>query len=92
MIARSLICYGMEPSLGIFHHSELNQYNLADDMIETFRPLVDLHVARHFEIAEADSALTPEIKRGLYGIMNYDMSVKGEKRVISNCIDLLAAS
>lgn len=92
MIARSLICYGMEPSLGIFHHSELNQYNLADDMIETFRPLVDLYVARHFDIAEADSALTPEIKRGLYGIMNYDMSVKGEKRVISNCIDLLAAS
>lgn len=48
MIARSIICYGLEPSIGIFHHSELNNYNLADDMIEPFRPLVDLYVSSHF--------------------------------------------
>ena len=39
MIARSIICYGLEPSIGIFHHSELNNYNLADDMIEPFLTL-----------------------------------------------------
>lgn len=44
MIARSIICYGLEPSLGLFHSSELNSYNLADDFIEVFRPVVDLHV------------------------------------------------
>lgn len=92
MIARTIVCYGLEPSLGVFHHSELNSYNLADDMIEPFRPLVDLYVGQHFDIAEADSALTPEMKRGLFGIINYDMSVKGEKRVISNSVDMLVAS
>lgn len=92
MIARSAVCYGLEPSIGIFHSSELNSYNLADDMIEPFRPLVDLYVAKHFDVAEVDDALTPEIKRGLFGIINYDMSVKGEKRIVSNCIDMLAAS
>ena len=92
MLARSIVCYGLEPSIGIFHSSELNSYNLADDMIEPFRPLVDLYVAMHFDVSEVESKLTPEIKRGLFGIINYDMSVKGEKRIISNCIDMMVAS
>lgn len=92
MVARSIVCYGLEPSIGLFHHSELNSYNLADDLIEVFRPIVDLHVSKKFEISETQNALTPEIKRELYGIVNYDMSVKGEKRILSNCIDMLAAS
>lgn len=92
LIARSIVCYGLEPSLGMFHHSELNSYNLADDMIEVFRPLVDLYVASHFDISEVDADLTPQIKRDLFNIINYDMSVKGEKRIISNCIEMLVYS
>lgn len=92
MIARSIICYGLEPSLGLFHSSELNSYNLADDFIEVFRPVVDLHVSSRFDISEVDRALTPEIKRELYGIVNYDMLVRGEKHILSNCIDKAVAS
>lgn len=92
LIARSIVCYGLEPSLGMFHHSELNSFNLADDLIEVFRPLVDLYVASHFDIAEVDADLTPQIKRDLFNIINYDMSVKGDKRIISNCIDMLVYS
>lgn len=92
LIARSIVCYGLEPSLGMFHHSELNSFNLADDLIEVFRPLVDLYVASHFDIAEVDSDLTPQIKRDLFNIINYDMSMKGDKRIISNCIDMLVYS
>ena len=92
LIARSIVCYGLEPSIGVFHHSELNNFNLADDMIEPFRPLVDLYVAQNYDIAEIDSDLTPERKRGIFGIINYDMDMKGEKRIISNCIDMLVAS
>lgn len=92
LIARSIVCYGLEPSIGVFHHSELNNFNLADDMIEPFRPLVDLYVSQNYDIAESDSDLTPERKRGIFGIINYDMDMKGEKRIISNCIDMLVAS
>ena len=92
LIARSIVCYGLEPSIGVFHHSELNNFNLADDMIEPFRPLVDLYVVQNYDIAEIDSDLTPERKRGIFGIINYDMDMKGEKRIISNCIDMLVAS
>ena len=92
LIARSTVCYGLEPSIGVFHHSELNNFNLADDMIEPFRPLVDLYVSQNYDVAEIDSDLTPERKRDIFGIINYDMDVKGEKRIISNCIDMLVAS
>ena len=34
----------LEPALGIHHHSQLNAFNLADDIMEVFRPVVDLCV------------------------------------------------
>ncbi len=92
MIARSIVCYGMEPSIGIFHRSELNSFNLADDVIEPFRPIVDLYVALKFDISQTECVLTPEIKRGLYGVVNYEMLIKGEKRILNNCIDSMVVS
>lgn len=46
-IARNLVIHGLEPCIGIHHRSELNNFNLADDIIEPFRPAVDLFVATH---------------------------------------------
>ncbi len=40
-IARSLVAYGFLPVFGLHHSSELNAFNLADDIIEPFRPQVD---------------------------------------------------
>ncbi len=43
-IARHIITYGLNPSFGMWHSSELNGFNLADDLIEPFRPIVDKYV------------------------------------------------
>lgn len=43
-IIRYIIAYGLNPSFGIWHSSELNAFNLADDLIEPFRPIVDKYV------------------------------------------------
>lgn len=40
-IKRELAIHGFEMSLGIKHHSTENPFNLADDVIEVFRPFVD---------------------------------------------------
>ncbi len=40
-IARSLVCHGFLPAFGLHHKSQLNAFNLADDLIEPLRPLVD---------------------------------------------------
>ena len=41
-IIRSLVGLGFHPTFGIHHNSQLNAFNLADDLIEPFRPIVDL--------------------------------------------------
>jgi CRISPR-associated protein Cas1 len=46
IISRTLCLYGFEPALGIHHCNELNNFNLSDDMIEPFRPFIDLVVAK----------------------------------------------
>ncbi|MBK8318345.1 MAG: CRISPR-associated endonuclease Cas1 [Betaproteobacteria bacterium] len=47
-IARGLVvAHGLHPTVGLFHDSEQNAFNLADDLIEPSCPLVDLYVFRH---------------------------------------------
>ena len=46
-IARALIAKGFNPQLGIFHRGAENAFNLADDMLEPFRPMVDYWVSGH---------------------------------------------
>ena len=76
-VARNLAIHGLEPCLGIFHHSELNQFNLADDLMEPYRPLVDLYVASN--VCEAEEILTPKIKQQLFNLTNY-LIRQNEKR------------
>lgn len=92
MIARTIICYGFEPSLGIWHHSELNGFNLADDFIEPFRPVVDLYVSGKFDYSESSKVLTPQIKKGLFSVLNYDMNFNGEKQILGNSIEKMIMS
>ena len=40
-LARSIVGSGLIPAIGVHHDNQLNNYNLADDMIEPFRPFVD---------------------------------------------------
>ena len=76
-VARNLAIHGLEPCLGIFHHSELNQFNLADDLMEPYRPLVDLYVASN--VCEDEEILTPKIKQQLFNLTNY-LIRQNEKR------------
>ncbi len=40
-LARSIVGSGLIPAIGVHHDNQLNNYNLADDLIEPFRPFVD---------------------------------------------------
>ncbi len=41
-IARKLVATGFHPTFGIHHDSQLNAFNLADDLIEPYRAIIDL--------------------------------------------------
>ena len=81
-IARGLVAHGLLPSIGLFHASEQNAFNLADDVIEPFRPLVDLFVAKY--VAPVDDELRPEDKVALVGLLNVDVGMpRGKMSVLS---------
>lgn len=82
--ARALVAHGMLPSLGLFHSSEQNAFNLADDLIEPYRPLVDLHVASLTHPMDAED-LRPSDKLGLIGLLNVDMAMpRGAMSVLAS--------
>lgn len=42
---------GLMPTLGIWHKSQYNNFNLADDLIEVYRPMVD-YITFHFLVRD----------------------------------------
>lgn len=62
MMARSLVSVGLHPSLGIFHKNQFNSYCLADDVLEPYRPFIDLIVVENFEKMENSLILNKEHK------------------------------
>ena len=77
------------PFVGINHRNQFNQFNLADDLMEPFRPLVDLFVKIHLV---DERALTPQVKGQIYSIINYDLEIDGQKQTLSNAIDIYVES
>ena len=82
--ARALVAHGMLPSIGLFHSSEQNAFNLADDLIEPYRPVVDLHVAQSRPTIE-DAGLQPSEKVALVGLLNVDVAMpRGQMSVLAS--------
>ncbi len=60
-LARSLSAVGLIPAFGLHHVSVTNAFNLADDLIEPFRPFVDYMVLKRFGSAPvSDEEMTRE--------------------------------
>ena len=88
-IARTIVSYGYLPALGIHHKSELNNYNLADDFIEPFRPVVDLWVKNNInENTEFDKFVRAE----LVNLLNIDVIIQGKIQSVNNAINVMIAS
>lgn len=79
LMARTLTVYGFQCYLGLCHHNQLNAFNLADDMMEPFRPLVDLYAAQY---ASADMLLTSQEKRHLFSLLTMRMRSGGQKHSV----------
>ncbi len=89
-IARHIAARGLIASQGIFHRSELNSFNLADDIIEPYRPIVDefilLHVAP-FHLGEPDAGLSAKDKQLILDILNYSAIINAKKHSLKHAIE-----
>lgn len=88
-IEKYLVAYGYEPALGIHHKSSLNNFNLADDLIEPYRPLIDLFV-KHY--AEDDETLTTARKAQLVNLLNANVIIDNRLYACARAIELTVSS
>ena len=87
-IIQSLITHGLMPSKGIHHNSIENTFNLADDLVEPFRPVVDFYIASYNLNAE----LSHEIKASLSKVLELCVRHNGRKISVRQSIDELIES
>ena len=88
-ICRYLVAHGLNPAFGIHHSSELNAFNLADDLIEPFRPIIDLFVKRNIK---KDTQLSSAIKVELLKLLDEIVIYDNQRVQISYCMKQIVAN
>lgn len=79
VVARSLVASGLLPTLGIHHHNRYNAYCLADDIMEPYRPYVDMLVYDITIQYGIDIELSKDIKAELLSIPTLDVIIDGKR-------------
>ena len=88
--ARAVVAAGLHPSIGLHHSNDNNAMRLVDDLMEPFRPIVDLkvwHLRRNGE-----TEITPETKRALVRTLYDDMQTDAGATPVMVCAQKLATS
>ncbi|MDO4393102.1 MAG: type II CRISPR-associated endonuclease Cas1 [Bacillota bacterium] len=88
-IIRSSILAGFQLSIGIHHDNYLNTFNLADDLIEPWRPFVDLIAAPE---PGMDIILSKSKRRELAMVLHHACVINGRKMSVLTGIDEMVAS
>jgi len=89
-MARAIVAAGLHPTLGLHHANESNAMRLVDDLMEPFRPVIDLHVWQLGRTGEA--AVTPDTKRTLVRSLYDDMQTTSGATPVLVCMQRLAVS
>ena len=92
MMARALVGAGLLPTLGIHHHSRYDAYCLADDIMEPYRPFVDMKVLEMWKNGGITSDISSDQKRELLGITTMDVSISGHRSPMMLAIQTTAQS
>jgi len=88
--ARAIIAAGLHPGIGLHHSHDNNAMRLVDDVMEPFRPVIDIKVWQLWHGGE--QILTPETKRALVRILYDDMQSSAGATPVMVCVQKLATS
>ena len=84
---REIVSLGYITQIGLFHDNMFNQFNLASDLMEPFRPLVDQQVI-HMEF----DSFEHEQKMQLVDILNQEVLIDGKVQYVNNAIKIYCKS
>lgn len=86
-VAREIVACGYSTQLGVFHDNMFNKLNLACDLVEPFRPLVDFAVRQM-----APEKLEHDEKMKLVRILNRQLLIDGSRQYLLNAIRIFVKS
>ncbi len=80
LMARATVASGLMPNYGIFHHNQLNSFNLVDDCMEVFRPFVDQFVRKNQqEILDTyENSLSQQTRQNLASLLTKEVLIEGK--------------
>lgn len=84
---REIVANGYLTQLGIFHDNMFNQFNLASDLMEPFRVLVDREVFR-LNLTKFEH----EEKMQLVNILNHEVKIDSKMQYVNNAIKIYCKS
>lgn len=84
-MARCIVAQGLLPMLGVFHRNEYNAFNLVDDLMEPFRPLMDYYIQRRI-LPLGEKYLTYESRILLIDFLNQKIKIKNKKVYLNQCM------
>lgn len=79
--SREIAISGYDPRIGIFHDNTFNRFNLASDLMEPFRPLVDRCV-----LNMVGPSFDSEDKIRLIRVLNETVEIDGKRNYVINAI------
>lgn len=92
IIARALVDTGLLLVLGIFHRNKYNPYCLASDIMEPYRPIVDLLVMKWLQLHPEKQNLDKESKAFLLQIATKDVTIEKLVRPLIVGVKMTASS
>lgn len=88
--ARAVMTAGLHPSFPLAHVNRGNAFGLVDDVMEPFRPEIDLIVRSLIDDSMGD--VTPDSKRLLARVLTTDMATERGETPVYVCMERLALS
>lgn len=83
LITSIIVAKGYIANIGIFHKGKQNMFNLSDDIIEVFRPIVDHYVYNNMM---DDIIFKQSHRETLIQLTNKKIMIDGRKQTIANAI------
>ena len=92
-LARHVVSHGFITSVGLHHCNQKNEFNLVDDLIEAFRPVVDLHVMGICLEGEDPASLNRAVRKQVTGVLRRNCEIGGSETSVliaaEKCVESL---
>ena len=90
--ARSICAAGLHPSFGLHHHNQYDNFCLASDLMEPFRPKIDYVTAKIVKKKGKTVELDKNIKAKLAGVLETRVRINKEKLTLTEALFRLSSS